>query len=414
MTSFEQARETILQSVEPAGIERVQLLDAVGRVIAADFLAPWDLPRVDKSSMDGFAVRSADCAPGVTLKVTDYIPAGAVPHGAVADGCAARIMTGAPIPPGADAVIPLEETDAPRGAQDSLTQGGQADAVTVRYAVESGTHIRTKGSEVAAGERVIAKGAPLGPQEIGLLASFGRAMVPVYRKPRVAIISTGDELVELGTALRGNEIFNSNAFSLAAAVQLCEAKPVLVGIARDDRESHLALLSEGMQADVLITSAGVSTGDRDLVRETLATLGVEERFWKVAIRPGGGTAFGVKGKLPVFSLPGSPGASLVAFEELVRPAILKMLGHDRVIRRKARGYLQKELRKKPGVLNFLSVAVTTEDGRYLVTSAGNTEPGERPGRYVHALALLPADRTSFAAGDEVDLHILDSTIEMEE
>ncbi|HJV33864.1 gephyrin-like molybdotransferase Glp, partial [Geomonas sp.] len=303
MTSFEQAREAILQSVEPAGVERVQLLDAAGRVIAADFLAPWDLPRLDKSAMDGFAVRSADCAPDVTLSVTDYIPAGSLPHGPVAAGCAARIMTGAPIPPDADAVIPLEETDAPHGAKPTPGQTWEMGTVTLRNTVQSGAHIRSKGSEVAAGERIIGKGALLGPQEIGLLASFGRAMVPVYRKPRVAIVSTGDELVELGTAPKGNEIFNSNSFSLAAAVQLCGAKPVLVGIARDNSESHRALLSEGLQADVLITSAGVSAGDRDLVRETLATLGVEERFWKVAIRPGGGTAFGVKGKVPVFSLP---------------------------------------------------------------------------------------------------------------
>ncbi|HJV64426.1 MAG TPA: gephyrin-like molybdotransferase Glp [Geomonas sp.] len=402
MTEFEEARRTILESVAPAGVERVQLLDSAGRILAADFLAPGDLPRVDKSAMDGFAVRSADCLPGATLKVTGYLPAGSLPGDSVDTGCAIRIMTGAPIPPGADAVVPLEATES------------SAVSVTLQSPVERGMHISHRGSDVQRGDRLVAAGALLGPPQIGLLASFGCAMIPVYRKLRVAIVSSGDELVELGVEPRANQLVNSNAFALAAGVKLCGAEPVLLGIARDTRESHRALLEEGLQADVVVTSAGVSAGDRDLVRETLASLGVKERFWKVAMRPGGATFFGMKDSVPVFSLPGNPGATMIAFEELVRPALLRMMGQQRVIRRKVRAYLKEDVRKKAGVLVFLTVQAGWEQGNWQASTAGEaTTRRTSRQQYYNAVALLPADRSTFAAGEAVDLHILDQTIEME-
>lgn len=402
MISFEEARRTILDKVAPAGVERVMLLDAAGRIIAEDFAAPWDMPRWDNSAMDGFAVRSADCAPGVTLKVTDYIPAGVSSDDAVTKGCAARIMTGAPIPPGADAVVPFEETEEAEGS------------VKLLHPVKKQDHIRFKGEDVASGESVVARGTLLGPPQISLLASFAALLVPVYRKIRVAIVSTGDELVEVGTEPKESQIVNSNTLALAAAIKLCGAEPVILGIARDNRESHLALLSEGLKADVLITSAGVSAGDRDLVRETLVELGVKEEFWKIGIKPGGPTAFGLKGNTPVFSLPGNPVSTMITFEEFARPALLKMMGHTSVFRRTVRGYLQDEVRKKAGKMNFLRVRATVEDGRYLVSTSGDQNTGIlKTMLRSNALALLPADRTDFKAGDEVELHILDATLEME-
>lgn len=402
MISFEEARRTILEKVAPAGVERVMLLDAAGRIIAEDFAAPWDMPRWDNSAMDGFAVRSADCAPGVTLKVTDYIPAGVSSEDAVTKGCAARIMTGAPIPPGADAVVPFEETEEAEGV------------VKLLHPVKKQDHIRFKGEDVASGESVVARGTLLGPPQISLLASFAALLVPVYRKIRVAIVSTGDELVEVGTEPKESQIVNSNTLALAAAIKLCGAEPVILGIARDNRESHLALLSEGLKADVLITSAGVSAGDRDLVRETLVELGVKEEFWKIGIKPGGPTAFGLKGTTPVFSLPGNPVSTMITFEEFARPALLKMMGHTSVFRRTVRGYLQDEVRKKAGKMNFLRVRATVEDGRYLVSTSGDQNTGIlKTMLRSNALALLPADRTDFKAGDEVELHILDATLEME-
>ena len=402
MTSFEEARRRILENVAPAGVERVMLLEAAGRIIAADFRAPNDMPRWDNSAMDGFAVRSADCSPGVILKVTDYIPAGASSEHIVQQGCAARIMTGAPIPPGADAVVPFEETKEAEGT------------VLLLHQVKLKDHIRFRGEDVASGEPVVSEGTLIGPPQVSLLASFAAVMVPVYRRVRVAIVSTGDELVELGTEPKESEIVNSNTLALAAAIKLCGAEPVILGIARDNRESHLALLSEGLKTDLLITSAGVSAGDRDLVRETLAELGVDEQFWKIGIKPGGPTAFGLHGSTPVFSLPGNPVSTMITFEEFARPAILKMMGHKKVLRRTVRGYLKDEVKKKQGKLNFLRVVVTVEDGRYLASTSGDQNTGIlKTMLRSNALALLPAEQTEFRPGDEVDLHLLDPTLDME-
>lgn len=402
MTNFEQARRKVLENVAPAGIERVQLLDAVGRIIAADFSAPWDMPRWNNSAMDGFAVRSEDCAPGVTLKVSDYIPAGASSDEVVGSGCAARIMTGAPIPPGADAVIPIEETEADQASVKLLHQ------------VKKGQHIRFRGEDVASGETIVTRGTVVGPPQVSLLASFGSVMVPVFKKPRVAIVSTGDELIEVGREPGESEIINSNSLALAAAIKLCGAEPVIVGIARDNKESHLEILSEGLKADVLITSAGVSAGDRDLVRETLTELGVVEVFWKPGIKPGGPTAFAMKGKVPVFSLPGNPVSTMITFEEFARPALMKMMGHEKPFRRTVRGYLQDDFRKKPGKVHFLRVHVTLQDGRYLASTSGDQNTGIlKTMLRCNALAILPAEGAEFKAGTEVDLHILDATLEME-
>ena len=403
MTNYEQARRMIQEKVAPAGVERVLLLEAAGRVLAEDYTAPKDMPGWDNSAMDGFAVRSADCTPGVVLKVTDYIPAGVSSDDMVAPGCAARIMTGAPIPSGADAVVPIEETEA------------GSETVKLLNRVKKNDHIRFRGEDVSCGEPVIARGTILGPPQVSLLASFSAVMVPVYRRVRVAILSTGDELVEIGTETRESQIVNSNALALATAIKLCGAEPVILGIARDNRESHLALLSEGLKADALITSAGVSAGDRDLVREILAELGVVEQFWKPGIKPGGPTAFGMKGAVPVFSLPGNPVSTMITFEEFARPALLRMMGHERVFRRTVPGFLKEEARKKAGKLNFLRVHVTLEDGRYVASTSGDQNTGIlKTMLRCNALALLPAERTEFKAGDKVDLHLLDSTLEMEE
>ena len=402
MTNYEQARRMVIDQVAPAGVDKVLLLEAVGRVLARDYAAPKDMPRWDNSAMDGFAVRSADCAPGTVLKVTDYIPAGASSDGSVQPGCAARIMTGAPIPSGADAVVPIEETEA------------TAETVKLLHQVKKHDHIRFKGEDVPAGETVIARGTVLGPPQVSLLASFSAVLVPVYRRVRVAILSTGDELVDVGTEPGESQIVNSNTLALAAAIKLCGAEPVILGIARDDRESHRALLSEGLKADALITSAGVSAGDRDLVREVLAELGVVERFWKPGIKPGGPTAFGMKDNVPVFSLPGNPVSTMITFEEFARPALLRMMGHEKVFRRTVRGVLKDGVRKKAGKVNFLRVHVAIEGGRFVAATSGDQNTGIlKTMLRCNALAVLPAEATEFAAGEEVDLHLLDPTLEME-
>ena len=402
MPTYEEARSIILNRVAPLGVERVSLLDALGRVIAEEVTAPWDMPLCDNSAMDGFAVRSADCATiPATLKVTGYIPAGGEVTGPVEPGCAIRIMTGAPVPPGCDAVVPIEETD------------GGGDTVTLQEQVNARQHIRFQGEDVATGETIIPAGTLIRPPEISMLASFGKAIVPVYRKARVAILSTGDELIELGEPPVPGKIVNSNALSLAASVRECGGEPVILGIARDDRESHREKMIEGLKADVLVTSAGVSAGDRDLVRDVLTELGVEQVFWKVDIKPGGPLAFGLSGEKPVFSLPGNPVSTLVTFEELVRPALLKMMGHRRVIRPYVTSTLRQEVRKKPGKVNFLRVRVEVENDRYIADTAGDQKTSIlRTMVNANGIAVLPKEATAFPAGTEVKVHLLDREMEM--
>jgi molybdopterin molybdotransferase len=395
MISYEQARQLILNNIAPVGIEQIGLLDAVGRVLAEDVAAPWDMPLWDNSAMDGYAVRSADCLkPPCTLKVTGYLPAGARgDECTVEPGCAVRIMTGAPTPVGCDAVVPVEETD-----------DGQ-QVVTLLQPVKKGQHIRVRGEDVASGTVFVRAGTIVRPPEINILANFGKALVAVQRRPVVAILSTGDELIELGGVPGPGEIINSNALSLAAAVAETGCIPRIIGIARDNRESHWDKLREGLQADVLITSAGVSAGDRDLVREVLDELGAKQMFWKVAIKPGGPTAFAMYGTKPVFSLPGNPVSTMITFEEFVRPALLKMLGHQRVLRPLFRAVLKDALKKKPGKVQIVRVKLEKDGERWLAVSAGNQQTAIlRTMVDAQALALLPAGSGDFAAGAEVDVH----------
>ena len=395
MPTFEEARGKILQNIAPLGVERVPLLDSLGRVIAEEIEAPWDMPSFDNSAMDGFAVRSGDCQASPSLRITGYIPAGGAATQPLEAGCAIRIMTGAPIPSGCDAVVPVEETEE------------CGDQVRIRGEVTVRQHIRFRGEDVKNGETIIAAGTIIRPPEISMLASFGKAFLPVYRKARVAILSTGDELIELGDQLEPGMIINSNAFSLAASVMEIGALPVILGIARDNPESHREKMLEGLKADTLITSAGVSAGDRDLVREILAELGVEQVFWRVDIKPGGPTAFSMKDGKPVFSLPGNPVSTMVTFEEFVRPALLRMMGHKRVIKPFVKGVLQSKALKKPGKVNFLRVKLVSENGRYLAYSSGDQNTGIlKTMLMADAIAMLPADRTEFSPGEEVDLHIL--------
>jgi molybdopterin molybdotransferase len=359
------------------------------------------MPFYDNSAMDGFAVRAADCRPGGSLRVTGYIPAGGTATPAIGPGCAVRIMTGAPVPPGGDAVVPVEETE-PRG-----------DAVLLNEKVSPRQHIRYRGEDVRCGDTVVRAGTVIHPPEISMLASFGKAIVPVYRRARVAVLSTGDELIELGEQPAGGKIINSNALSLAAALREIGAEPVILGIARDSRQSHREKMAEGLKADALITSAGVSAGDRDLVRDCLAEIGVVQLFWKVDIKPGGPTAFGMKEGKPVFSLPGNPVSTMVTFEEFVRPGILKMMGHRGVIKPYVNATLRDEVRKKPGKVHFLRVKIEVENGVNWATTAGDQNTGIL-GTMLRAngIAVLQKDKTVFSRGEEVAVHLLRSDVGM--
>jgi molybdopterin molybdotransferase len=394
--SFESARDMILECVAALPHEAVSLLDVVGRVLAEDIRAPWDMPRWDNSAMDGFAVRAEDCVSGQPLTVDGYLPAGISASGVtVRPGTAARIMTGAPAPAGCDTIVPIEETEEEEGK------------IIINGEVRKGDHLRVRGEDVKQEELVIAAGTILRPAEINMLASFGHQAVSVFRRPKVAILSTGDELVDPGEDIGPGQIINSNDYSLAAAVTEVGGEPFLLGIARDDRESLTEKITEGLKADVLITTAGVSMGDLDLVCEVLQTLGVERQFWKVAIKPGRPTAFGLKNGKPVFSLPGNPVSSMITFEEFVRPALLKMMGHQRVIKPFVKATMKESIKRKPGRVQFLRVRVLDDGEQLFATSSGDQNTGIlRTLLRANGIAVLPADREQVHAGEEVNVHLI--------
>jgi molybdopterin molybdotransferase len=395
MPTFAEARSLILKNVAPMGSETVEILDALNRVIAEDVTAPQDMPSYDSSAMDGYAVRESDCREPSKLRVSGYVPAGGNATIPVELGCAVKIMTGAPIPAFCDAIVPIEDTAEVDGH------------VLIKAKVTTRQHIRFTGQDVKLGEVVVSSGTIIRPPEVSMLATCNRTSIAVYRKPRVAILSTGDELVELGGALSAGKVINSNAYSLAASIREAGAIPVFLGIARDNQASHREKMTEGLRADALITSAGVSTGDRDLVREVLAELGVRELFWKVDIKPGGPMAFGLKDDRPVFCLPGNPVATMITFEEFVRPALLKMLGHRRVFKRFEMAVFQGEVRNRPGKSKFVRVRLEHREGKIFAYSAGDQSTGMLTAMLkADGLAMIPADRALLSPGDMVGVHVL--------
>jgi molybdopterin molybdotransferase len=393
--SYEDAQQLILAQIQPLAAETVPLLEALGRAVAVAVIAPFDLPHFDNSAMDGYALRAVDSGPGKTLQVSGYLAAGSIERPQVEPGCAVRIMTGAPLPPGADAVVPIEETDS------------AGTTVTLRGTLPRGHHIRRRGEDVRAGEEILSPGTILRPAEISLLASLGRMSVEVYCRPRVAILSTGDELVELGEPLEEGRIINSNSWSLAASVLELGGVPLQLGIASDDRESLRARLSAGLDCDLLITSAGVSAGDLDLVREVLGELGAEQLFWKVDSKPGRPLAFAIKGGVPIFSLPGNPVSTMITFEEFVRPALLKLMGQRQLLKPLVRATLQEGMRKKPGRVQLVRVTVQSAPDGLVVASSGDQNTGIlRTSLHANGIAVLPFEHGDYAAGDAIPVHLL--------
>lgn len=404
MPSFESARKSILQHVPVLPAEPVPLMASVGRVLATDLTMPWSMPRWTNSAMDGYAVRSADCAAPARLKVTGYLPAGGCPARAIEAGEAIRIMTGAPLPPGADTVVPIE---------DCREEGG---VLVVNAPLRWGAHVRRQGEDLRAGEVALPAGTIVGPSEVSLLASASCLTVPVVRRARVAILSTGDELVEPGEPLAAGQIHDSNSLAVAAAVLQAGGEPVRLGIARDDRRALREALEKGLQADVLVTSAGVSMGDRDLVRAILEELSVRQLFWKVDIKPGRPTAFAMRGETPVFSLPGNPVSTLITFEQFVRPALLRMMGHRHVLRPLRRAVLAEALSRKPGRVTFVRVRLSRrEDGALVATSAGDQDTGILKTQLrADGIAVIPAEQADLAAGDPVLVQVIRPGLDLEE
>ena len=398
MLTYEEALAQILSQTQPLPPVQTPLQDALGLVLAQDLIAPHPLPPFSNSSMDGFAVRAADAAEaGVVLPVQGDIAAGTLSVPALRPGHALRIMTGAPVPDGADSVVPVEDTQA-------VDEGRVAFA----EAAEPGRHIRRVGEEVSAGTVVVSQNSRLRPAEIGMAATVGQAQVLAHPKPRVAIVSTGDELVEPGQALQHGQIYNSNAYALAAQVE--EAGGVVTHRlhARDTPDALRAAFDRCAGADVLITSGGVSVGDFDYVKSVFAERGTVG-FWRVAIRPGKPLAFGQWGSTLFFGLPGNPVSSLVTFELFVRPALRMLAGRSDLTRPEAWARLTEEVSHTPGRRSYQRAIVSREDdGSYLARTTGAQGSGMlRSLVLANALLVLPSDRAVFPVGTEVPVLLLD-------
>lgn len=395
-----EAQKLVLEACEPLPAETLPAADAQGRVLAEPVVSGRTLPPWDVSAMDGYAVRAADLAAvPVELPVAFEIAAGGGRDRELAPGRAARIFTGAPVPPGADSVVRQEDTER------------SGDRVRILVAPAPGEHVRLAGEDIRDGEPVLASGTVLGPGQLGLLASLGRSVVAVHQRPRVAILSGGNELVEPDRDASGGRIVSSNSYSIAAQCREVGAEPVYLGIARDTPEDLERVLRSGLTSHVLVSSAGVSVGDRDYVRPVLEKVGCELIFWGVLIKPGFPLAFGrfQPGGPRVFGLPGNPVSAMVTFEQFARPALRKLAGHSTWFRPRITAELTHPLRKRPGRLHLVRVHLQRQGERVLASSTGNQSSGVlRSMSLAEGLLVFPAEASELVAGARVAVQLLDS------
>lgn len=401
LTPLEDALRTVLEATTPLGMEKVSLLETLGRVLGEDIVAERDNPPWDNSAMDGFAVRHADIAQEqaiaktVELTVIEDVPAGKMPTKTVGSGQAIRIMTGAPVPKGADTVLKVEDTES------------TPTTVRVFKAEPRGANIRPQGEDVRRGERIIAQGTPIRPGEAGMLAILAKSFVRVYQQPRVAILSTGDELADLDERFSDEKIINSNSYGIAAAVREAGGIPLLLGIARDTPEELKDKIAHGLNADILVLSGGVSMGDYDFTKAVFKELGADMNFWKLAIRPGQPLAFGkIRGKL-AFGLPGNPVSSMVTFEQLVRPAMLKLGGHRTYRRPMVQAVFQETFTKRTDRRHFLRGVLTQEQGEFRVRTTGDQGSGILTSMVkANCLIDIPTETERVEPGQSVSVQIL--------
>lgn len=368
MISVREALDCVVQQLPRLGGEQVPLTRARGRALAEVVSARHEVPPFRNAAMDGYAVRAADVAQAsntrpVRLRVLETVGAGGVPRHAVARGTATRIMTGAVMPNGADAVVRVEDTAA------------AGSEVEVRAAAGPGTNVRLPGEDVRAGEAVLHPGRLLRPADVGLLASVGATMVRVACRPRVAIIATGDELVDVGQPLGPGQIVNSNAYTLAAAVEEAGGEPIMLGIVRDQPDAIRNAFREACRADLVLSTGGVSAGSFDYVRQMLSEIGYQERFWKVAQKPGKPLTFGFCAGTPIFGLPGNPVSSLVCFYLYALPALRTMMGLDKRFLPSATATMAEAVPKATGLTEFVRCRVTGPPERYEVRSTGSQSSG---------------------------------------
>ncbi|PKN37666.1 MAG: hypothetical protein CVU62_08040 [Deltaproteobacteria bacterium HGW-Deltaproteobacteria-2] len=404
MISVEEALKTILINFRPLGLEKINILDGRGRVIGEDILAPRNIPSANNSAMDGYAVRHIDTK-GATkdkplkLKIIEDIPAGKVALKKINKGEAARIMTGAVIPEGADAIVRQEDT---------LKNG---KTVIIYTSAKKADNIRFAGEDVRKSELVMKKGSALRPADIGMLAALGKAFVSVYQKPRVAIMSTGDELVDIEIDPPPGKIVNSNSYSLAAQVLECGAIPIMLGISKDKKSDLEETFKTAMHADLIISSGGVSVGDFDFVKNVMGELGNAMHFWQVAMRPGKPLAFGAIEGVPLFGLPGNPVSAMVSFEQFVRPSLLKMQGHKNIFRQTIKAVCAEDFQKQAGFKHFIRAIVKRGKNKYVVITTGGQGSGILKSMVTaNGLIVIGESETRIKKGTEVTVQLLDNSL----
>ncbi len=407
LLSVSDAQERILSHFQPVTTETLPLVECANRVLAQDIAATTDLPPFDNSSMDGFAIRVADVTDAAisprSLRVVADIPAGISPIVFLAQGEAARIMTGAQVPDGADTVVPVEDTDF------SNRDAGSAapESVLINKSVNRGENIRLRGMDIRAGEVVLRKGRTLKPQDLGLLSMLGYANISVHRKARVALFSSGNELLEAGAPLEPGKIRDSNSYTIAALIEEAGAEVVRLGVAKDDRESVKALLEKAAtsEVDLILSSAGVSVGAFDFVKEVIEANGKMD-FWRVNMRPGKPLAFGEYKNIPFIGLPGNPVSAFVGFEVFVRGVIGKLNGIYNAGRRKVRVRCAEQI-DSDGRESYLRAQVDEEDGMLVAHLTGHQGSGNLHSLVqANALLIIPAGVKCVPAGQEVNAWLI--------
>jgi molybdopterin molybdotransferase len=413
MISVEEAQEKVLSYVSVLEGEEKPILDCLGQVLDEDIYSAIDVPPLDNSAMDGYAVKAEDVADAtasspVYLNVIGEIRAGEIPKEEVGRLTALRIMTGAPLPHGADSVVQFEDTDEALRRERPPFQIGILDKVT------KGQNVRRAGEDIARSQLVLHKGAVLRPSEIGVLASLGKSTTRVIRRPVVAIIATGDELVTLGQPLPEGKIYNSNSFSAAAQVLRYGGTPQVLGIARDRVKDIKDKIKEALSADMLLTSGGVSVGNYDLVKDVLAEQG-EVSFWTVRMKPGKPLAFGVIKGMPHLGLPGNPVSSMITFELFARPAILKMMGKRDFSKPMIEATLDGHIKNTDGRRIFARAIVSREGNRYMARIAGQQGSGVLTSMSrANGLVIVPEDVDAVGKGETVKVVMLDWSDEYSE
>lgn len=401
MIQVDEAREIILSKIKFKGVEKVSLDGALGRILAEDIVAQRSNPPMDNSAMDGYAVITADILSAtpdnpVKLEVVEHVPAGAVATVTLKNNQAIRIMTGAPIPPGADAVLMQEDTDK------------NGNGILAKDKTEVGENIRLAGEDVKVGDLVIRKGVTITPSHIGMMAVVGRSNIYVSQRPTVAILSTGDEIIELDGHPTGPCIYNSNGYMLAAQIRSAGGIPCYLGVAKDNEEDLMEKFDWALKCDIVVSSGGVSVGDYDLVKATLDKMGNEMAFWKVAMKPGKPLAFGKIGEIPVFGLPGNPVSSFVSFEQFARPAIKKMMGAKEILPRTVQAKLTRTIHKKTGRLHFMSAVVSWDNGEYTVAPAEEQGSGVLKSTVnANGLLVFPLEKDELKNGEQVIVQLLE-------